>query len=110
MNCLNENDRYLEFETFDEKIEKLRVWKMISPKAASIKQIVYKGVAANGTVFCNVVGYIESDVLAKDNDPQYETAVIEIGNDTHKINAAYLKQMQKKEFLPNKYETENREV
>lgn len=103
---LSEKDTFVEFSSLKEKLDKLREWeligirdykKLISGDVVKIKPIIYKGIFAKGKINCDVIGYITQ----RTNYGVYETAVIVIYGETNKINPAYLKQMQSKNFSLN---------
>lgn len=84
------------FTKDEEKLAKFKVWGLASSKAMKIPKIYYKGIYADGSVECDVVGYIEKFTRNECIDQVYETVVIKVGESTHKISPAYLKDMNKK--------------
>lgn len=103
MTNLKEYDNFIRFSSLDEKIDKLKEWeligkkdwkKLISGEDTKIKQILYKGAFVQGETNCEIIGY----TTQKTYHGLYEIAVIELNGETHKINPAYLKQMQSKDF------------
>lgn len=99
---LNEYDNFFQFSSAEEKLEKLKEWKLISNKAKEEKAIMYKGAYTENEVICEIIGYIIQDVGSDVN----ETVVIQINEETHKINPVYLKQMQSKNFSMFSSDTE----
>ncbi|MGL5574539.1 MAG: exonuclease domain-containing protein [Sarcina sp.] len=79
---------YIKFETESEKLEKLKEYKLISAKATACdKSIYYKGVYSTEAIRCDIVGYLDLDVL-----------VLNIDGKLHSIRGEYLKQMQDTNF------------
>lgn len=79
---------YIKFETESEKLEKLKEYKLISAKATACdKAIYYKGVYSTEAIRCDIVGYLDLDVL-----------VLDINGKLHSIRGEYLKQMQDANF------------
>lgn len=93
---LKEFDEVIIFKNDTEKLSKLKEWTIISPSAKELKNILYKGTYTSIPVKCDVIGYIEKFTNHNCIDMIYETAVIKIGDEIHKINPMYLKDMQKK--------------
>lgn len=103
MISLNGSDNFVEFSSLEEKFGKLREWelvgirdykKAINGEVTEIKPIMYKGIFVNSETPCDVVGY----ATQKTKYGMHEIAVILINGETNKINPAYLKQMQNKDF------------
>lgn len=85
---------YIEFETLEIKMKKLKEWGLLSPKAKEIKKFIYKG--KNKHTQCEIVGYFkEININASSSKPIYETAVIITDIGPHRISIEYLKEMQK---------------
>ncbi|MGL4742071.1 MAG: exonuclease domain-containing protein [Sarcina sp.] len=81
-------DNFIKFESEFEKLEKLKEYKLISAKATNIdKPIYYKGIYTTKAVPCNIIGYVDLDVL-----------IIQIDEQLHSIRGEYLKQMQDLNF------------
>lgn len=79
---------FIRFETEEEKLIKLKEYKLISAKATACdKPIYYKGIYSDNPVICNIIGYLDLDVL-----------VLEIDGSLHSIRGEYLKQMQDSNF------------
>lgn len=78
--------RWKRFLSVDEKINKLKEWQIIYPKAEKNIKIYYKGAYSEKTMECDVVGYVD------DNE-----VIISINNMLHSIHPDYLAEMQKKE-------------
>lgn len=74
------------FESENEKLEKLKKWKLISPKATEIKKLYYKGAYTNGPVECDVTGFVDDNEI-----------ILYINGQLHSIHPDYLVDMQKKE-------------
>ena len=83
------------FSTYEEKLEKLKVWGLASSKTTKIPKLYYKGSYSEDTVECDVIGYIEKFTRDECIDKIYETVVIKVGENTHKISPTYLKDMNK---------------
>ena len=75
-----------EFYSLDEKIEKLKHWKIISPKATDIKELYYKGAYTDSVVICDIVGFVDDNEI-----------VLNINNKLHSILPDYFLEMQKRE-------------
>ncbi|MGL5066459.1 MAG: exonuclease domain-containing protein [Sarcina sp.] len=79
---------FIMFETESEKLEKLKQYKLISAKATACdKAIYYKGVYSSDAIRCDIVGYLDLDVL-----------ILDINGKLHSIRGEYLKQMQDANF------------
>ncbi|MGL4763062.1 MAG: exonuclease domain-containing protein [Sarcina sp.] len=79
---------FIRFETESEKLEKLKQYKLISAKATACdKAIYYKGVYSSDAIRCDIVGYLDLDVL-----------ILDINGKLHSIRGEYLKQMQDANF------------
>lgn len=48
-----------EFSSIEEKLEAFRRWGLVSPKAKSLKPVVYAGPGVDRPMRCDVVGYQE---------------------------------------------------
>lgn len=92
---LNETEEIILFKSDTEKLSKLKEWTILSSSAKKLKKILYKGAYTIAPIECDVIGYIEKFTNPNCIDMVYETAVIKIGNEIHKINPMYLKDMQK---------------
>lgn len=75
-----------EFYSIDEKLEKLRHWEIISPKATDIKELYYKGSYTDLAVPCDVVGFVDDNEI-----------ILSINNKLHSILPDYFVEMQKRE-------------
>ena len=75
------------FNTEEEKIEKLKIWKLIPPKAKELKTLYYKGAYTTESVECDVVGYVDDNEI-----------VVYIDGKLHSIHPDYLSDMQNKKF------------
>lgn len=98
MIAIKESDNITYFSSTQEKLDKLKEWGLVSAKAKEIKKFKYKGAYTDKDVDCNVIGYIAKETNPKCINKTCETVVIQIGEETHKIDDAYLKQMQSKNF------------
>ncbi len=79
---------WITFNSIEEKLEKLKEYKLLSPKATDAdKKFYYKGLYTNKAVQCSILEYLDIDVL-----------VIEIKGKLHSIRGEYLKQMQDTNF------------
>lgn len=94
----NESNEMIIFENFNDKLDKLKEWGIISSKATKIKELYYKGVYSDVQSECDVIGYLSKPTRKDCIDRTYETAIILVNEETHKIAPAYLKQMQSKKF------------
>ncbi|GKX66021.1 3'-5' exonuclease [Inconstantimicrobium mannanitabidum] len=74
------------FESESEKIEKLKEWQLISPKAKEIKKFYYKGLYTNEPVECDVAGFVDDNEI-----------ILYINGQLHSIHPDYFADMQKKE-------------
>lgn len=83
---LNPKREWVAFESEEEKIEKLRKWKLISSKATEIKKIFYKGAYTKDTAECDVVGFVDDNEI-----------VLYVNGELHSIHPDYFLDMQKKE-------------
>lgn len=94
------NDDFLneviQFNSIDEKISKLKEWKLLSKKTNELKNIYYKD--CNNTYICDAIGYLRKKTGPLCLDEYYETVVIKVDNRIIKICPAYLLEMQKKDF------------
>lgn len=85
------------FNSEEEKFEKLKEWKLISPKATEIKKLYYKGSYTNEPVECDVVGFVDDNEI-----------ILYIDGLLHSIHPDYFADMQKKErFIIVDIETPN---
>lgn len=86
-------NQWIKFESVEDKLAKLKEYKLISAKATdSEKKFYYKGLYVDKAVDCFVLGYLDNDVL-----------VIEVEGNLHSIRGEYLKQMQDTNF--NKFDS-----
>jgi len=96
------------FEEENVKLEKLKEWKILSPKAEIIKKFVYK--SEDGiTTECEIIGYKTKTTNPKCINEIYENLVIEFYTNTDvatikDINIEYFKSMQRKNFKFNEEE------
>lgn len=74
------------FDSENHKVEKLKEWKLISPKATEIKKFYYKGAYTNEAVECDVVGFVDDNEI-----------ILDINKELHSIHPDYFADMQKKE-------------
>ncbi|MEG1287601.1 MAG: hypothetical protein RSD13_06065 [Clostridium sp.] len=74
------------FENDILKLSKFKTWGLCSSKSRTIPTIFYSGAFTFTKVECEVIGYLKTRL-------GYETVVILIGKDTHKISPEYLKDM-----------------
>lgn len=82
------SEEFIKFNSLEEKIEKLKEFKLISAKSTTAdKTFFYKGVFSNKAIPCEIIGYLHNEVL-----------VIEVENSLHSIRGEYLKQMQDSNF------------
>lgn len=84
------------FSSIDEKIEKLKQWKLLSPKAKELKDLYYKNEI--GAYKCEILGYLSKKTNPNCIDRFYETVVIKVTDRIIRICPAYLLEMQKKGF------------
>lgn len=78
---------WITFNSEEEKIEKLKEWKLISPKAKEIKILYYKGAYTENSVECDVIGYVDDNEI-----------IILVKGSIHSICPDYLADMQNKNF------------
>ena len=79
---------FFKFETESEKLEKLKQYKLIPAKSITFdKPIYYKGVYSDEAIRCDIVGYLDLDIL-----------ILNINDKLHSIRGEYLKQMQDANF------------
>jgi len=93
------NDNVIQFASLEEKIAKLKEWKLLAPKANTLKLFVYKDIFTKKVMKCEIIGYIQYTHTAGKQTIIYETVVLEINGETNKINKDYLKDMQKNDFF-----------
>ncbi|MGL5086034.1 MAG: BRCT domain-containing protein [Clostridium sp.] len=74
------------FFSLDEKIEKLKHWKIISPKATDIKELYYKGAYTDSAVTCDVFGFVDDNEI-----------ILKIEDKLHTILPDYFVEMQKRD-------------
>lgn len=74
------------FDSKNEKIEKLKEWKLVSPKATEIKKFYYKGAYTNEPIECDVIGFVDDNEI-----------ILYINGELHSIHPDYFADMQKKE-------------
>lgn len=74
------------FESENEKIERLKEWQLISPKAKEIKKFYYKGAYTNEPTECDVAGFVDNNEI-----------ILYINGELHSIHPDYFADMQKKE-------------
>lgn len=90
---MNETE-YIKFKTVEEKTRKLKEWKLTKP-------LIYKNKGKQTE--CNIIGYLSkktntayiSPVDRGCISPVYETLIISVDGETHRISIDYLKDMQK---------------
>ena len=75
---------WCKFNNPEIKLHYMKKWRLIAPKATSIKTIIYSGAFVEQPTVCNLVGHI-NDI----------TAVIDVQGELHCINPDYLSDMQK---------------
>lgn len=92
----NTLDSMIVFNSLSEKMDKLKEWKLISPKAEELKDVYYKDV--NGAYKCEVIGYLSKKTNLNCLDMYYETIIIKVNDKIVKIAPAYLLEIQKKDF------------
>ncbi len=78
---------YVQFKNLDEKLEKLKELKIISPTSKEVKDLFYKGIYVNEPTICDVVGFVDDLEI-----------IIDIKEKLHSIHPAYFKEMQNKNF------------
>lgn len=76
---------YTLFNSEKEKIEKLKQWNLISPKATEIKKLYYKGAYTQNCIESDVVGFVDDNEI-----------VIELNGQLHCIHPEYFADMQQK--------------
>ncbi len=86
----------LTFNSIDEKVDKLKEWKLLSPKAKELKDIYYKN--KNASYECEVIGYLTKETKPNCINRVYETAVIKVNENIIRIAPMHLLEMQKKNF------------
>lgn len=70
----------------EEMLEKLKEWKLVSPKASEFKKFYYKGIYTNEPVECEIIGFVDDNEI-----------ILNINDEVHSIHPDYLVDMQKKE-------------
>lgn len=75
------------FISAEEKLQQLKLWGLLSPKATDIKQFYYNGSYTDKIVQCEIVGYSEEY-----NDKNI--VILQIEDQLHKICVDCLKDMQ----------------
>lgn len=101
-NIINLNS-VIVFSSINEKIDKLKKWGILSPKAQEIKDIYYKN--RDGAYKCEIIGYLSKPTNLHCLSKVYETILIKANNKLITIAPLFLLEMQKKNFSYN--ETEN---
>ncbi|MCC9295628.1 3'-5' exoribonuclease [Clostridium sp. WLY-B-L2] len=87
------------FNNLNDKIEKLKEWKLLSPSANDLKDIYYK--KKSNIYNADILGYISKTTNPKCISQSYETIVLKVEDKIIKIAPAYLLEMQKKDFQQN---------
>ncbi|MGG7058416.1 hypothetical protein ACQPUZ_08980 [Clostridium tertium] len=98
---LKESDNIIKFNNEDEKILKLKEWSILSNSSKEIKKLIYRGAYTDTSIECDVIGYLEKFTNNNCIDMSYETAVIKIGEELHKINPMLLKDIQESDIKIN---------
>ena len=80
-------EKWHKFKSKEEKIEKLKELKIISPKAKKIKDLYYKGLYVSEITKCAVIGFVNNSEI-----------VLNVKGQLHSIHPDYFKDMQKKTF------------
>lgn len=78
---------YVQFKNLDEKLEKLKELKIISPTSKEVKDLFYKGIYVNEPTICDVTGFADDFEI-----------IIDIKGRLHSIHPAHFKEMQNKNF------------
>lgn len=84
---LNPKKEYVRFKNLDEKLEKLKELKIISPTSKEVKDLFYMGLYVNEPTKCDVIGFVDDLEI-----------IIDIKGKLHSIHPAYFKEMQNKNF------------
>lgn len=102
-------DSLISFNDLNEKLDKLKEWKLLSPKAEKEKDLYYKN--DTNTYKCEIIGYLSKKTNSNCLSEYYETVVIKANDRIIKICPSYLLEMQKKNFstsfINNNPESEN---
>lgn len=77
---------WIKFETLEEKLLKLKEFKIISQGAKEVKDLYYKGVYTEDFVLCDVEGYVDENEI-----------ILNIEGNLHSIHPDYFIDMQKSE-------------
>jgi len=77
---------WIKFETLEEKLLKLKEFKIISQGAKEVKDLYYKGVYTEEFVLCDVEGYVDENEI-----------ILNIEGNLHSIHPDYFIDMQKSE-------------
>lgn len=77
-------EKYVEFNNVEEKVQYLKTHDLISKTATDIKQFFYNGAYAEYVCPCEIVGYINNNVL-----------VISLDKHLHCVDIIHFKEMQK---------------
>lgn len=93
---IHELDSMITFSSISNKIDKLKEWGLLSPKAQDLKNIYYKN--KNGTYKCQIIGYLSKNTKYGCLNNVYETIILKINDSVVKIAPDYLLEMQKKDF------------
>ncbi|MDO5039423.1 3'-5' exonuclease [Clostridium sp.] len=83
---INPKREWIEFKSEEEKVEKLKELKIISSKAKEVKELYYKGAYSDGSILCDVVGYVDENEI-----------ILKINEKLHSVHPEYFLDMQKKE-------------
>lgn len=84
------------FNNLNEKMEKLKGWKLLSPSASSLKDIYYKN--KDKAYSAEILGYLSKATNPKCINQSYETIVLKVKDKIIRIAPAYLLEMQKRDF------------
>lgn len=79
--------KWQKFKSEEDKLEKLKELKIVSPKAEKVKEFFYKGFYVNKPTKCEVIGFVD-----------YSEIVLKIEGQFHSIHPDYFIDMQKKDF------------
>ena len=90
-----------EFKDIEAKIKKLHQWGLIGKRDTKFNEFIYKDKGKQRK--CNIIGYLSkktntayiSPVDRGCISPVYETLIISVDRETHRISIDYLKDMQK---------------
>lgn len=87
------NTKTIYFKTYEERMDKLKEWRLISQRSKRIKEYIYKDYKGDKEV-CSIIGYMIKETLPECINRKYETLIINTKDKRININIDYFKDMQ----------------